>query len=412
MRRFPCVVSLGGPSLVFALLCALGAKTAHAGSCDRPLVSACVNSDTLWPSAGPTRFATIAGTQTTAPQQFSMGLVATYLQRPIVLAVPSPGPTGSKQNAVSDQVNGNFLFGYGVTNRLALHIALPVTFGQAGSGTAAITGGEDLRDTALRDVRFGLALALLAEPRSDAAVATPDRAPALNGALTARLDVSAPTGDRTQFAGERGGVFAPSLAFGATFGRFFGGGEAGARLRGVSQFSGARVGTQLAFSLGLGASILPRDLLAASVEARVLPTLTEQSDTVQGATGLVSTPNGLTITPAEWMLALRTAPLMGGDFVVTGGGGTGLPLGGEAVTRPRLRFLLGVTYAPRAFDSDGDGVLDKDDACPGVAGIRTVPAELAAPGKTPPRKGCPLPRQEDGPPVDFTAPLGAPGKSP
>jgi hypothetical protein len=396
MRRLFCLAGL--------MLGGLMARSALAGSCDQPLASACIDSDTFWPSAGPTRFASLQGTQTTAPNQFSFGLVTTYLQRPIVLEIPTPGPTGTKQNAISDQVNGNFLFGYGVTRRLELHVSLPVTFAQGGSGTATLTGGDDLRDTALRDLRFGAALAIFPEDRVDPDY-VPGREPGplgpLAGSLTARFDMVAPTGDKSQFASGRTGVFAPSIAGGLTFGRLYGTVDAGLRLRGISQFAGARVGTQATFGLGVGYSFFAHDLLAVSLEARALPTFSDQADTVQTSTGLKSTPNGIHITPAEWMLGVRSAPTAGGDFVVTAGGGTGIPIGEEAITRPRLRFLLGLAYAPRGLDSDGDGVLDRDDACPSVPGLRVV-KEAPEGSKNPPRRGCPQPREEEGPAVDFT----------
>lgn len=394
MRRTLCLACL-----VLPLIEVLGARDALAGSCDKPLVSACINSDTFWPTGGPSRFASLPGTLTTARNQFGFGLVATYQMRPIVLDIPSPGPTGTKQNAISDQVNGNFVFGYGVTDRLELHVALPVTFAQAGSGTSAISGGDDLRDTAMRDLRFGLALALLEEKRVDREIVHDQ---GFGGAVTARFDVSAPTGDRSQFAGESGGVFAPSIAFGGTYDRFFAGGEIGARLRGVSKFSGARIGTQAVLGLGVGAHILPHELFSVSAEARGLPTFTEQHDTVQTSSGIESTPNGTHVFPAEWLLGLRSAPTRGGDFVFSGGFGTGIPIG-EAVTRPRIRAILGVTYAPRGLDSDGDGVLDRDDACPGVAGVKTVPETPAGEtSKAVWRKGCPKPTEEEAPPVDFS----------
>lgn len=391
-RSLPFVVALAPLALLTTLT-----GSARAGSCDKPLVSACVNSDTLWPSAGPTRFATLPGTLTIAPGQFAFSVASTYLMRPVVLAVPSPGPTGTKVNAVSDQVNGNFLFGYGVTSRLALHVALPITFLQSGSGTSAITGGEDLRDTAIRDLRFGAALAVLEEKRVDRELA---KVTGLDLAVTARFDVSAPTGDRTQFAGEPGGVFAPSVTIGATYDRFFASAELGGRLRGVSQFAGARIGSQAVVGLGLGGHILAKELLSVTAEARALPTFATQYDTVQTTSGLVSTPNDAHVTPAEWMLAVRSAPLQGGDFVVTAGGGTGIPLGAESVTRPRVRALLTFAYAPRGLDSDGDGVLDRDDGCPGQAGLKSLPRDVDA-EKVKWRKGCPKPAEDDTP-FDFS----------
>ncbi|MFO0671792.1 MAG: hypothetical protein U0235_19555 [Polyangiaceae bacterium] len=54
----------------------------------------------------------------------------------------------------------------------------------------------------------------------------------------------------------------------------------------------------------------------------------------------MSTANDAHVTPAEWMLAVRSAPTQDGDFVVTAGGGTGIPIGAESVTRLRVRALL------------------------------------------------------------------------
>lgn len=392
------------------VLAGLGEREARAGSCEQPLAGGCINSDTLWPTAGPTPFASLPGTLTTAPGQFSFGLVSTYLMRPVAVALPSPGPTGTTANAISDQVNGNFLFGYGVTDRLELNLAVPVTFIQSGAGSSALTGGEDLRDTALRDARFGMALAIVREKRVDRWLV---RSHGLTGSLTARMNVSAPSGDRSQFAGERSGVLVPSLAFNLRFDRFFAGGEVGARIRGVSAFDGARIGTQAQFGLGVGAEILPHELLSLTAEARALPTFVTQYDETQTTGGVVSTATSRHLYPAEWMFGVRTAPTAGGDFTLTAGAGTGIDLGDDAVTRPRLRVLFGVAYAPRGYDSDGDGVLDRDDACPTIPGVKTIPASATtaaaqeAAGDHPTwRKGCPKPpegpQESEGPAVDFS----------
>ena len=97
--------------------------------------------------------------------RIGFGLVATYLSRPVVLRIASPGPQASDQYVVDSQVTGNFLFAYGVTDRLQLDFALPVTFIQTGAGTSPLTGGADLRDTAIRDLRFGFAYTLVPHER-------------------------------------------------------------------------------------------------------------------------------------------------------------------------------------------------------------------------------------------------------
>jgi OOP family OmpA-OmpF porin len=368
----PLGMALAAASAAFAL----GERDARATDCSGTLASTCINDDTLWPHAGASRFVGFGGTETVASGAIAFGLVTTYLSRPIVIHTPSPGPGGTDQYAINDQVNGNFLWAYGVTDRLELDVILPITFGQGGTGVIPITGGTGLQDTAMRDLRLGIAYAIV--PRLRVAPDLPeDSILARRSAfgLTARMEVSAPTGDRAQFAGERSAVLVPSVAGDYRRGRWFVGGEVGFRVRPTTELVGARIGTQAMFGVGLGYDILARELLTVVGEARALPTFAEQHDATVTTQGLVSTPNGSHITPAEWSVSLRTAPLAGGDLAFQLGGGGGIPLGRDtAPTTPRFRFTLGIRYAPMARDTDGDGVLDKDDKCPREAAQR-VPGQ-------------------------------------
>ncbi|MDB4935457.1 MAG: outer membrane protein OmpA [Labilithrix sp.] len=378
-----CTLTLGIVSSLFTGL------EAQAKECTNPLVNTCINSDTFWPNPGPTRFATVAGTETVGEGQVGFGLIATYLSRPVVLRVATPGPGGSDQFVVDNQVTGNFLFAYGVTQRLQLDFALPVTFVQTGAGTSPLTGGDDLHDTAVRDLRFGFAYAIVPRDR-----VSPDaQAQKSSGALTGRMTISAPTGDSSDFAGERSAVFAPSLAGDYRMGIVFAGLEVGARLRPVTEFAGARIGPQLTTALGAGVDVIDHERLSIMAEARSYVNFAEQHDTAQSAFGISSRPNGKSITPAEWMLAVRTAPLLAGDISFLAGGGGPIPIGDPAITVPRFRFLLGAVYAPTARDTDGDGIIDKNDFCPSIAGKRG--------GERP---GCPA---EAPPPPDASAPRPA-----
>jgi hypothetical protein len=357
---------------------ALVTREALADNCSG-ITSTCINDDTLWPHAGPARFVSVGSAETLAAGQLGFGLVATYLSRPIRLDERSPGitgagsdqapaPVGTEQNVINDQANGTFLWSYGVTNRLELDVALPVTFGEGGTGIAPITGGIGLRDTTMRDIRFGFAYALV--PRARVA---PDTAGAPSFGLVGRFDVSAPTGDSDQFAGEGTAVWAPSLAADFQSGRWFAGVELGARVRPETELLGARVGTQLVTSLGVGYGILPRELLTATLEAWALPTFAEQHTITLHNGELTSTPNGQHIVPAEWQLALRTAPIHGGDLAFQVGGGGPIPLTGEeTVPRPQVRFTLGIRWEPLARDSDGDGIPDAVDKCPNEAAPGTA----------------------------------------
>ena len=353
-------------------------RTAHATDCGTRLVSTCINDDAFWPHAGASQFLGVGGTETVQPGHLGFGLVTSYLSRPILLHTPPPGPGGTDSYAINDQVNGSFLFAYGVTQRLELDVVLPVTFGQGGSGTGAITAvpaNQALGDTAMRDVRFGFAYAVIPRDRVDPLADREGAHPQSTWALTARLEVSAPTGDTGQFATEGTGVWIPSLAGDWRRGRLFAGVELGARLRQTRELEGARVGSQLSIGAGGGVDILARGLLSTALEAQVLPTFAEQNTITPTPEGQISAGNGTHIAPAQWMLSVRTAPIAGGDLSLQLGGGGSIPLSSDAaITNPRFRFTFAVRYAPLGRDTDGDGVLDKDDKCPTVHGLPGNPA--------------------------------------
>jgi OmpA-OmpF porin, OOP family len=365
---------------VFAVAAALFASSsswappARADACGPPLLSTCINDDNFWPHAGPSQFLAVGGTDTVARGQVAFGLVTSYLSRPISFHVAAPGPPGSTAYAINDQVNGTFLWGFGVTNRLEVDAMFPISFVQTGAGTSAITGANpqtSLQETGIRDLRFGLAYAIVPRARIDP-LATPDGASAAGHlfAVTARFEMSAPTGDEYQFGSDGTAVWIPSVAADLRHKGLFAGLEVGARLRPVSELAGARVGSQLMVAAGAGYDILPRELLAIVAEARALPTFAEQHDTTEEPTGLVSTPNGKSIAPSEWALSVRSAPVRGGDFVLQLGGGGPIPLTPDTITNPRFRFSLSIRYAPLGRDTDGDGILDKDDQCPREPGVK------------------------------------------
>lgn len=374
---------------------------ARAQQCSNPLVSTCINSDTYWPHAGPQRFAAVGSAETVAEKQVAFGLVTSYQSRPIIVNAPSPGGAGTNQYAVDDQVNANFLFAYGVTNRLQLDLAAPVTLVQTGSGTSALTGGRALKDTAVRDLRFGFAYALVPRERIDLQKAAEAGGPGKGFAVATRFTVSAPIGDNTDFAGERTAVFVPSVAADYRVWRMFFGAELGARLRPATELAGARVGSQLTSALGAGFDILPRDVLSVLLEGRAYVNLAEQHTSQQSAFGITSRPNGETIVPAEWMLGVRSAPVLGGDVSFFGGGGGPIPISSSPITVPRFRFVLGISYAPTARDTDGDGVPDRIDRCPTQAGERG--------GERP---GCPVMPPEPAPvaPAPAQSPPAAPAQ--
>jgi OmpA-OmpF porin, OOP family len=319
-------------------LCAAAFVPARASATDcSGIASPCIDDDVFWPHAGYARFQAVGSVDTIAAGQVGFGLVTTYLSRPIVLKLASPGGT-SVSYAVSNQANGTFLWSYGVAERMELDLALPLTFAQSGVGLAPV-GGTGLSSTATRDIRFGFTYALIPGRESTRTN---------GGGLAARFEVSAPTGDRSDFAAEPSGVFAPSLAGEFRIGQLFAGAELGARLRPVTELLGARVGTQLVTSVGVGVDLLPLDRLTAEVEAWALPGLVAQDKVaVAPGGGFVNQPGGAALVPSEWQLSVRTAAIARGAVSVQLGGGGALPLSGDVpITTPRFRFTLGVRWAP------------------------------------------------------------------
>ncbi|HEY4013725.1 MAG TPA: hypothetical protein VGM06_10320 [Polyangiaceae bacterium] len=333
-RRAAFVVFCSVSVLAFA---SARAGDARADGCSG-VMSPCINDDTLWPHAGPGIFEAIGSGRTTTGGRVAFGLVTSYLSRPVVLQLVSPGP-GTDMNAVNDQVTGTFLYAYGVTDRLELDVALPLTFGQGGTGLTPVTGGPGLKDTAVRDLRFGLAFDVLQMP--------PEGTAPTRGGVVARFEMSAPTGDEDQFAGEETAVFLPGVSTEWHVGEWFVGAEAGLRIRPITQFLGARVGTQVFAAVGAGYEILPRGLLSAQLEAWALPTFAEQEAPVHVGNAIAWVPDGARITPSEWQLSVRSAPLASGDLSIDVGGGGGIPFSGDLpITTPRFRFTLGLRWAP------------------------------------------------------------------
>src|SRR5689334_22656974 len=102
-----------------AIACAIASTlaTSEAAASCPPIVSGCVDSDTMWPHAGPQLFMNVGGTETTEAERISFGLVATFMRRPITLQTNSP-PGVSPTPLVDDALDVTFLFAYGLTSRL------------------------------------------------------------------------------------------------------------------------------------------------------------------------------------------------------------------------------------------------------------------------------------------------------
>jgi outer membrane protein OmpA-like peptidoglycan-associated protein len=316
-------------------------------------LSTCIDADNLWTQPGGGRFFSVAPTLTTPEDKSAFGLAASFLSRPIGLRVASSDPDGTVIYAVDKAVNTTFMWSLGVTDRLELTLALPVTVYQDGAGLADVLGSDEvLSRSVVRDGRVGLGFALLPRPRSG-----PER----GFAVTTRLQFGLPFGARESFASAGAMVTIPSIAADYRLGRLLIAADIGARVRPDRQLSGAVIGSQLSGALGVSVDILPDRLLSASAEAFALYTLATQKPTIRDR-GVTET--GPPLVPAEWIASVSNATLLGGDLVIVVGGGSFIPTGPNApTTLPRFRINAAVRYAPTGRDADADRVLDRDDRC-------------------------------------------------
>jgi len=344
-------------SFAAALAVVLPAASASASECT-PVrgLTGCVDSDNLWLSAGASPFLSLGPSVTTPALRYSFGVGLSYLSRPIGLRVSSVDAAGTTVYLADNVLDATFLWSLGVTDKLDLTLAAPLTLYQDGAGLYSVLGGSaELPRAGIRDVRFGFDYAFLPHPR------TGDGS---GFALLGRAQFALPTGVKDGFAGSRTVTWAPSILGELKVSRFTFGAEVGARIRGTSSFAETKVGTQVTGSLGASVAIVP-DLLTASAEAFALVGVDTQPPPARDRDTLSEGP---LLAPAEWMASVSTAPALGGDLQAILAGGGPIPLADEtALTTPRFRFTLSLKYAPQGRDADADGVLDRDDKCPDVA---------------------------------------------
>jgi hypothetical protein len=242
---------------------ALRSTPVFADECKNAVLNPCMNSDALWVHPGASEFVAIRSTLASPKGQVGFGLVTTLQSRPVVLRVFSPGPPGTAQAVVDNQLTAHFLWHYGVTDRLDLNAALPVTLSQNGAGLNPITAGANLPQVALRDARIGVGFALLRRPMrntppSNVGFQPPAQWIADGLGVGLRFDLSIPSGSADAFAGETGAVLAPAVVGDFRKGRFFAASEVALRLRKTSELLGARIGSQLFAGLGAGFDILTK----------------------------------------------------------------------------------------------------------------------------------------------------------
>ncbi|MBI4701460.1 MAG: hypothetical protein HY744_09920 [Deltaproteobacteria bacterium] len=336
--RAPAQRTVGTCAVAVALLSSPSARAAQDDPCQPPSkLSSCIDADNVWPQAAGRDWQLIGPTGTAAAGSVAFGLVGSYILRPIGLRVASADPDGTVVRVVDNSVRATLLTALGVVPRLQVTLALPAILYQDGAGTGGVVGTPaGLPRSAAGDLRFGCALSLLGRPAEH-------DGPALSG----RFELGVPSGDAEAFASAATATFVPGVSFDYRLGRLGLGADAGARVRGTSELAGARIGSQLWAALGAGYDLLDRRRLAVGVEAYALLGLAAQQHRARDPLTLapVEEPSGTLHAPAEWLLSVRSAALLGGRLTAALSGGSFIPTGSESpVTVPRLRLMAALHY--------------------------------------------------------------------
>ncbi|MEJ7735240.1 MAG: OmpA family protein [Polyangiaceae bacterium] len=293
--------------------------------------------------------------------ELSMMLLGEYAREPLTVYDLENGEEGRAVAAVvSDQLFLHVGGSLGFYERLQLSIDFPM---------AVLNRGDDVDSqgvtitapsgTSVGDLRLGMRLRLFGDPRSPIGLA-------IGGYLFA------PTGDETEFTSTGHARGNPSLMLGGRAGPVLWGLNTGVMIQERATFGNTRLGTELTFGGGLA-------LITANDALQIGPELYGSTLLDKGDDKDALPPFDSKDTHLEGLLGLkgRIEPVVLGAAV-----GPGFTKG---MGTPELRAVLSVAYAPREADRDHDGVLDEDDACRDVPGVRS---------SDPATNGCPVSDQD------------------
>jgi outer membrane protein OmpA-like peptidoglycan-associated protein len=277
----------------------------------------------------------------------ALGVVGDWGYKPLVVY----DAAGNEKSAIVEhQVFAHLGGSLVLWNRLRGGLSLPLALYQ--TGDAPTVNGTPFADpgSTVGDLRVSADVRLVGE-----------HGDAFNSAIGFALYL--PTGSREQFTGDETTRLSPRVSVAGDIKTFSYAARLGVNYRPLTEtFDKNALGTELTIGASAGVRLLDKKLL-------VGPEL-------YGSTVADSFFEKRT-TPLEW--------LIGGHYAVSDvklgiGFGSGLTRGWGA---PVVRTVLSAEWTPGIDkDSDGDHIVDREDACPTVPGVRT---------NNPRTSGCPLP---------------------
>lgn len=311
------------------------------------------------PTPGPRDLLIVPQSQPLRHKSVSIGAYFSFSLKPLAIL---NGDTGNSIGLIQNRLEMDVMAAGGLGDWFEFGAVMPVVLFQSGANLESTGTEGSVQSTVLGD------LSLIGK------VPIVRRLSYAKGfGAAALLRVNAPTGDSSNFAGQGGWTFSPTLV-----GDYrFGGGtlialQAGVYYRPLIEFQ----------SVALG----PAFVGGAGVE---LPLVRKWGLTALGGgyvnVSFFKAPDSIRQIPAELMLGLRWYSSFGVTFT------TGLNFGADcAVGVPAFRFFISAIWVPGQLneqtaidefkkppdDPDGDGIIGEKDLCPDEKG-------------TPENDGCP-----------------------
>ncbi len=252
--------------------------------------------------------------------------------------------------------------GVSLWDRLWLFADMPVALVNTGNNISPLPAPSGV---SAGDLRPGARVRLLGEARSIASLS-------LSGYLYI------PTGKKSQYMGSDEIHGAPAVVLSGENDLIAYAANVGADLRKHTKNAGSGV-PDFGSSLQFGAAFA---FLLADRTLQIGPEIYGSSLMVGDQRFERNTTNLEAILGARWSIS---------DWVLGLGAGSGIVSG---LGTPKARVVASVAYVPtkepekpRPADSDGDGIIDDEDACPTVRGVKS---------SNPDRNGCPPDRDGDG----------------
>jgi hypothetical protein len=291
-----------------------------------------VDSQLRWAAPGPSNFPTLASADILGHKQVSFGAVFDYYRRPLALDVAMSDGTTHRSWVVEYAATADFMWAFGIADWVQLGLVLPVVLDQEG------VGATPLMPLDVDDSTYKLASSALKDLRFDAKVrfvgGRAEKPEARGFGLALDVQMAVPTGDELNFAGEEGFVFAPNIVLDLHRCPISAALNVGARLRTEqATLADLTVGHQLTSGVGITGHLLDRRMLLSA----------------EGV--LVAEMDGFDRIGFEYRGAVGYVPddARALTLWVSGGSSAGT---GDLLGTPQLRFLIGLTYAPRPEEED------------------------------------------------------------